>query len=415
MSGIVGMIGRTSVANGDLAVLRRDGIEVRDSARRVSARPVLESTASAMLAQKGSYRHFIIKEIYEQPEVVSHTLEHYINAGAERIELPARLPFDFAALSRLSILACGSTYYAALIAKYWFEIYARLSVEVDLASEYRCRATSLSTGDVSMVVPQSGETADTLACLGCANQRGEHTLSVVNVPTSSLARKSDVVMPILAGSEVGAASTKAFTCQLAALACLAIAAGKVRGVISPLREQMLVRSVRDIPRLMNQVLGLERDIETLARQLAESRKMLFLGRGTSYPLALEAALKVKELSYIHAEGYAAGELKHGPIALIDETASVIVIAPYDNVFSKTVSNIQEVAARGGKVILITDRVGQTAAPIKPHRTILLPNMPAFITPLVYAIPLQLMAYHIALQKRNDVDQPRNLAKSVTVE
>ena len=401
--------------DGDLAVLRRDGIEVRDSDRRVTIRPVLESSVSTTPAAKGNYRHFMIKEIYEQPEVVGQTLEHYIDASVERIDLAARLPFDFAALSKLSILACGTAYYAAFIAKYWFEIYARLSVEVDLASEYRYRATSLSPGDVSMFVSQSGETADTLACLGYASQRGGHTLSVVNVPTSSLARKSDVVMPTLAGPEIGVASTKAFTCQLAVLACLAIAAGRARGVISPLQEQMLVRSLRDVPRLMHRALEFERDIETLARQLAESRDMLFLGRGTSYPLALEGALKVKELSYIHAEGYAAGELKHGPIALIDETVPVVVIAPYDNVFGKTVSNMQEVTARGGNVILITDRQGQTAVPIRPYRNILLPNMPAFITPLVYAIPLQLMAYHIALRRRTDVDQPRNLAKSVTVE
>jgi glutamine---fructose-6-phosphate transaminase (isomerizing) len=401
--------------DGDLAVVRRDGIEVQDSEGRPAIRPVLNSTASAALAEKGNYRHFMIKEIHEQPEVVGHTLENYIDADLGAIELPVQLPFDFAALSKLSILACGTAYFAAFIAKYWFEIYAHLPVEVDLASEFRYRAASLSPGDVSMFVSQSGETADTLACLRYASQHGHHTLSVVNVATSSIARNSDVVMETLAGPEIGVASTKAFTCQLVVLACLAIAAGRARGVISPLQERVLVRALRDTPSLMRQALELERDIENLAQHLGESRSMLFLGRGTSYPLALEGALKLKELSYIHAEGYAAGELKHGPIALIDDTVPVIVIAPHDHVFGKTASNMQEVVARGGKVILITDREGQREVAIRPHRSVLLPDMSAFITPIVYAIPLQLIAYHIALLRRTDVDQPRNLAKSVTVE
>ena len=401
--------------DGDLAVVRRDGIEVRDSEGRPAIRPVVRSAASSALAEKGNYRHFMIKEIYEQPEVIGHALENYIDPDLGRIELPIKLPFDFAALSKLSIAACGTAYFAAFIAKYWFEMYARLPVEVDLASEFRYRATSLNRGDVSMFISQSGETADTLACLRYASQHGHHTLSVVNVATSSIARNSDVVMETLAGPEIGVASTKAFTSQLVVLACLAIAAGRARRVISSLEERTLVRALRDVPRLMRQALELERDIEILARDRGEDRNMLFLGRGTSYPLALEGALKLKELSYVHAEGYAAGELKHGPIALIDDTLPIIVIAPYDHVFGKTTSNMQEVVARGGKVILITDREGQREIAINPHRINVLPDMSAFITPIVYALPLQLIAYHIALLRGNDVDQPRNLAKSVTVE
>jgi glucosamine--fructose-6-phosphate aminotransferase (isomerizing) len=401
--------------DGDLAVVRGGSMEVRDSEGRIAIRPPVRSTASATVADKGNYRHFMIKEIYEQPEAVNRTLEHYIDSSLGRIELPVQLPFDFASVSKLSILACGTAYYAAFIARYWFEKYARLSVEIAIASEFRYSAAPLNPGDVSILVSQSGETADTLACLHYVKEQGQHTLSVVNVPTSSIARNSDIVMPTLAGPEIGVASTKAFTCQLAVLACLAIAAGRARGVLSLPEEQMLVRGLRDVPRLMGQALELEHDIVLLTRQLTESRNMLFLGRGTSYPLALEGALKLKELSYIHAEGYAAGELKHGPIALIDETVPVVVIAPHDHVFAKTASNMQEVAARGGCLILITDWQGRKEAAIKPYRSILLPNMPTFLTPLVYAIPLQLIAYQMALLKGNDIDQPRNLAKSVTVE
>jgi glucosamine--fructose-6-phosphate aminotransferase (isomerizing) len=401
--------------DGDLAVVRRDGVEFRDARGRIASRPIVRSTASALLVDKGNYRHFMAKEIYEQPEVVSHTIEHYIDAANGRVDLPIELPISFADISRLSILACGTAYYAGCVAKYWFETYARLPVEVDIASEFRYRAAPLRPGDAALFVSQSGETADTLASLRYAKQQGQHILSVLNVTTSSMARNSDAVLPTLAGPEIGVASTKAFTCQLAVLACLAIAAGRARGVLSPAQEQKLVRALIDVPRLMLKALECDAEIEALARTLGESRNMLFLGRGCSYPLALEGALKLKELSYIHAEGYAAGELKHGPIALVDDTVPVVVIAPSDHVLKKTASNMQEVAARGGRLILITDREGLHEATITPHKGILLPTMASLVTPLVYVIPLQLLAYHMALFKGTDIDQPRNLAKSVTVE
>ena len=300
-------------------------------------------------------------------------------------------------------------------ASYWFERFARLPVEVDIASEFRYRDAPLAPGDLAVFVSQSGETADTLASLRYAREHEQHTLAVVNVPTSTIARESDVVMPTLAGPEIGVASTKAFTCQLAALAALAIAAGRARGVLSEADEKRLVHALIEVPRHMSEALALEPQIEQLARELAKSRDVLYLGRGTSYPLALEGALKLKEISYIHAEGYAAGELKHGPIALIDETMPVIVIAPYDRVFEKTVSNMQEVAARGGRLILLTDAKGAQAAAGEPLVTLTLPTMPSTVAPLVYAVPVQLLAYHTAVIMGTDVDQPRNLAKSVTVE
>lgn len=405
----------TYLEDGDLAIVRRDSLEMRDSLGQVVIRPALKSTACSLLVDKGNYRHFMTKEIYQQPEVVGHTLEHYIDAGAEAVRLPTRLPFNFADVSRIAILACGTAYYAGFIAKYWFETFARLPVEVDIASEFRYREAPLRPGDASIFVSQSGETADTLASLRYAKEHDQHILSVVNVPTSSIARHSDAILPTLAGPEIGVASTKAFTCQLAVLACLAISAGRARGVLSSSQERALLQALTEVPRLMVEALDLEREIEALARSIGESRNALFLGRGTSYPLALEGALKLKELSYIHAEGYAAGELKHGPIALIDDNVPVIVIAPSDHVFGKTVSNMLEVSARGGRLILISDQPAQDDAAIQSFKNIVLPAMPAFITPIVYAIPLQLLAYHVALFKGTDIDQPRNLAKSVTVE
>ena len=355
------------------------------------------------------------KEIHEQPEVVAHTLAHYIDMTSERVVLPGKLPFDFRNLERLSISACGTAFYAGLTAKYWFERYARLPVEIDIASEFRYREAPMREGDLTIVVSQSGETADTLASLRYAREHKQHVLAVVNVPTSTIARESDVVMPTLAGPEIGVASTKAFTCQLSVLACLAIAAGRARGFLSETDERKLVRGLIEVPRHMNAALKLEPEIEALSREIAKCKDVLYLGRGTSFPLALEGALKLKEISYIHAEGYAAGELKHGPIALIDETMPVIVIAPHDRVFEKTVSNMQEVAARGGRIILITDPMGERAAPVNSTVTLTLPEMPSSVTPLVYAIPVQLLAYHTAVALGTDIDQPRNLAKSVTVE
>ena len=375
----------------------------------------MKTTASAALVDKGNHKHFMAKEIHEQPEVVGHTFAHYIDMTTERVRLPENLPFDWKKLHKLSISACGTAFYAGLVAKYWFERFARLSVEIDIASEFRYREAPLSPGDLAIFISQSGETADTLATLRYAKQNKQHVLSVVNVPTSTIARESDVVMPTLAGPEIGVASTKAFTCQLAVLACIAVAAGRARGVLSETDERNLVRALIEVPRHMAAALSLEPQIEELAQTLSKCSDVLYLGRGTSFPIALEGALKLKEISYIHAEGYAAGELKHGPIALIDETMPVIVIAPYDRVFDKTVSNMQEVAARGGRIILMTDPKGSAEATIELTVTLTLPDMASTVTPLVYAIPVQLLAYHTAAAIGTDVDQPRNLAKSVTVE
>jgi glutamine---fructose-6-phosphate transaminase (isomerizing) len=401
--------------DGDSAVLRRKSVEVRDANGSKVERAVVKSSASALLVDKGNYRHFMAKEIHEQPEVVSHTLARYIDTASERVRLPAPLPFDFRTLERVSMSACGTAYYAGLVAKFWFERFARLPVEIDVASEFRYREVPLNAGELAIFVSQSGETADTLATLRYAKEHKQHVLAVVNVLTSTIARESDAVLPTLAGSEIGVASTKAFTCQLAVLACLAVAAGRARGVLSEEEERTMVRSLIEVPRLMAETLALEPQVEQFARDLAKSRNVLYLGRGTSYPLALEGALKLKEISYIHAEGYAAGELKHGPIALIDEKMPVIVIAPYDRVFEKTVSNMQEVAARDGKIILLSDPKGAHEAHVDSLFKLTLPAMPATVTPLVYAIPVQLIAYHTAAVMGKDIDQPRNLAKSVTVE
>jgi glucosamine--fructose-6-phosphate aminotransferase (isomerizing) len=400
--------------DGDWAAVTHKGVEVHDAKGHIVNRPVVKSAASSVLIDKGNHRHFMAKEIHEQPEVVGHTLAHYLDMTTERVLLP-KLPFDLRALKRLCISACGTAYYAGLVAKYWFERYARLPVEIDIASEFRYREAPLEAGDLAVFVSQSGETADTLASLRYAREQKQHVVSIVNVPASTIARESDVVLPTLAGPEIGVASTKAFTCQLAVLACLAIAAGRARGVLSESKERELVRALIEVPRHMAAALALEPQIELLARDLAKSRDVLYLGRGTSFPLAMEGALKLKEISYIHAEGYAAGELKHGPIALIDETMPVIVIAPYDRVFEKTVSNMQEVAARGGRLILMTDAKGAREATVDSLLTLTLPDIPETVTPLVYAIPVQLIAYHTAVTIGTDVDQPRNLAKSVTVE
>jgi glucosamine--fructose-6-phosphate aminotransferase (isomerizing) len=401
--------------DGDSVVLRRDGVEVRDAKGSKAERPILRSSASAFLVDKGNYRHFMAKEIHEQPEVVGHTLAHYLDMAAECVRLPVELPFDLRQLQRVSISACGTSYYAGLVAKYWFERFARLPVDIDVASEFRYREPPLQADGLAVFVSQSGETADTLATLRYAKEHRQHSLAIVNVPASTIARESDVVMPTLAGPEICVASSKAFTCQLGVLACLAIAAGRVRGVLSEKDERALVHALIEVPRLMNEALALESKIELLAVDLAKSRNVLYLGRGTSFPLALEGALKLKEISYIHAEGYAAGELKHGPIALIDEQMPVIVIAPHDRIFEKTLSNLQEVAARRGRIILITDPMGAHEVREDALPTITLPAMPATVTPMVYAIPVQLIAYHTAVVMGTDVDQPRNLAKSVTVE
>ena len=401
--------------DGDWVVLTHKGATVYDRKNAVADREIVKHGPSTSLVDKANYRHFMAKEIHEQPEVVGHTLARYVDMGTERVMLPARLPFDFKDIQRISITACGTASYAGFVAKYWFERFARVPVELDVASEFRYREAPLRKGDLAIFISQSGETADTLAALRYAKAQGVHTLSVVNVPTSTIARESEIVMPTLAGPEIGVASTKAFTCQLMVLAALAIAAGPGRGELSEADETKLVHGLVEVPRLIAAALTTEPQIEKLAREIAKSKDVLYLGRGTSYPLALEGALKLKEISYIHAEGYAAGELKHGPIALIDETMPVVVIAPYDRVFEKTVSNMQEVAARGGNIILMTDAKGAEEATVDSLVTIILPDMAATFTPIVYAIPVQLLAYHTAVVMGTDVDQPRNLAKSVTVE
>ncbi|MDE2379162.1 glutamine--fructose-6-phosphate transaminase (isomerizing) [Bradyrhizobium sp.] len=401
--------------DGDWAVLSRERGVIHDASGAVVNREVLKSGASSFLVDKANYRHFMAKEIHEQPEVVGHTLARYVDMASERVALPVKLPFDFNTIQRITITACGTASYAGYVAKYWFERLARVPVEVDVASEFRYREAPLRKGDLAIFISQSGETADTLAALRYAKAEGVHTVSVVNVPTSTIARESETVLQTLAGPEIGVASTKAFTCQLMVLAALAIAAGTARGELSGDDETRLVHGLVEIPRLISAALATEPQIEKLAREIAKSRDVLYLGRGTSFPLALEGALKLKEISYIHAEGYAAGELKHGPIALIDENVPVVVIAPHDRVFEKTVSNMQEVAARGGSIILMTDAKGAAEATVDSLVTIVLPDMAAAFTPMVYAVPVQLLAYHTAVIMGTDVDQPRNLAKSVTVE
>jgi len=399
---------------GDWAALTRKGAEIHDASGKRVERRIQRSPAGSLLAEKGNYRHFMAKEIHEQPEVVGHTLARYIDMGGLRLK-PFAWPADPARLTRLSIVGCGTAYMAGLIAKYWIERLARLPVEIDVASEYRYREAPVDDGGLVLVISQSGETADTLASLRYAKERGAKTVGIVNVPDSSIARLTDAAAPTLAGPEIGVASTKAFTCQLAALAALAIGLGKARGTIDEGAESALIGELVATPGLLAEALKLEPKAERLAHVVARARDVLYLGRGTAYPLALEGALKLKELSYIHAEGYAAGELKHGPIALIDEAMPVIVIAPRDAVFGKTVSNMQEVAARGGRLILIGDGHAAEDAGVAIEHVLPMPDMAATFAPIVYAAPIQMLAYHTAVVMGKDADQPRNLAKSVTVE
>jgi len=404
----------TFLEDGDWVILSRDKVEVRDENGNRVDRQVHTTAASAMLVDKGSHKHFMAKEIAEQPEVIGHTLAEYLDLVGQKVDLPD-LPFDLAEVERITISACGTAYYAGLTAKYWFEGIAGVPVDVDVASEFRYRGVPLTPGGLSVFVSQSGETADTLAALRYCKEHGQHTLGVVNVRESSIARECEAVMPTFAGTEVGVASTKAFTCQLAVLACLAIAVGRARGTISREKEIELVDALFETPRLIAEFLREEPHVEAIAKGIIHARDILYLGRGVSYPIALEGALKLKEISYIHAEGYAAGELKHGPIALIDESVPVIVIAPRDELYDKTVSNLEEVAARGGQVIFITDVENGHGADDGGMKRILLPHAHPFVTPVLYAVPIQLLAYHAAVQLGTDVDQPRNLAKSVTVE
>jgi glucosamine--fructose-6-phosphate aminotransferase (isomerizing) len=403
----------TYLEDGDWAVLTREKAEVFDMEGRKVERPAIKSVASSLLVDKGNFRHFMAKEIHEQPDVISHTLANYIDFSRGSVSLPD-LGVDPASIDRVCISACGTAYFAGLVGKYWLERYARIPVEIDIASEFRYREPPLAPGGLAVFVSQSGETADTLATLRYCKSQGQRIATIVNVRSSTIARESDVVLPTLAGPEIGVASTKALTCQLSVLACLAIGLGRARGAISEAKEKELVRALGEVPRHISTILRGEARYEKLAHFLSHARDVLYLGRGVSYPIALEGALKLKEISYIHAEGYAAGELKHGPIALIDESVPVVVVAPEDDLFDKTVSNMQEVAARGGRIVLVSnagaDRVG---CKLEAHLPV--PTAHPFTNALLYTVPVQLLAYHTAVFMGTDVDQPRNLAKSVTVE
>ncbi|MEQ8749756.1 MAG: glutamine--fructose-6-phosphate transaminase (isomerizing) [Amphiplicatus sp.] len=404
----------TYLDEGDWTVLTREGFEVFNaSGAKVSRKEVISSAADAMVDKDG-HRHFMAKEIHEQPEVIAHTLSRYLDPATETMRLPEGA-FDFKTLDRLTISACGTAYYAGLISKYWFETWAGLPVEIDIASELRYRNVPYTKGGGALFVSQSGETADTLAALREARANGQKIAAVVNVPESSIAREADVIFPMAAGPEIGVASTKACTCQLTALASIALAAGRQRGRIDAAEEKRLARALLEIPRLVSEALKQSDAIEEIAKEIAKARDVLYIGRGVSFPLAMEGALKLKEISYIHAEGYAAGELKHGPIALIDKSVPVIVVAPHDALFEKTVSNMLEVMARGGKALLISDAKGIKEAGDGLWLSIETPEVEPLLAPIVYAVPIQLLAYFTATAKGTDVDQPRNLAKSVTVE
>lgn len=397
----------------DWAIITPDTAMIYNDGRLVN-REVKQTALSGALIGKGNYRHFMMKEIAEQPAVIGDTLQVFLNPLERRIELP-KMPVDFAKVSRITIVACGTAYLAGFVAKYWFEQIARLPVEIDVASEFRYRAAPMPKDGVTIVISQSGETADTLAAMRYAKAQDNRIIAVVNVPESTIARESDVVLQTLAGPEIGVASTKAFTTQLTVLACLAIAAARARGTIDAKREAELSTALIEVPARVAEVLNHDQHLKEIALKVAEARDVLFLGRGTSYPIALEGALKLKEISYIHAEGYAAGEMKHGPIALIDETVPVIVVAPHDDLFDKTASNLQEVRARGGRVIFFSDAAGINKLGGDTMAAVELPSVDPFVAPILYAVPVQLLAYHAAVAKGTDVDQPRNLAKSVTVE
>ena len=397
----------------DWVVLRPDGVTIYNDRRKVE-RPVRETALSGALIGKGNYPHFMLKEIFEQPAVIGDTLQSFLNPLTRQVQLPD-LPFDFAKMPRLTIVACGTAFLAGLVAKYWFESVARLPVEVDIASEFRYRAAPMPEGGVTIAISQSGETIDTLAALQYAKTQGQTCLAIVNVLESVIAREAHAVMQTLAGPEIGVASTKAFTTQLTVLAVLAIAAARARGHLSPEREAELCAALIETPAKVTEILAREDDITAMAQSVVKARDVLFLGRGSSYPIALEGALKLKEISYIHAEGYAAGEMKHGPIALIDENVPVVVVAPSDDVFDKTASNVEQVEARGGRVVLFSDARGVARLGGRAEASMTLPDIDPFAAPILYSIPAQLLAYRVAVLKGTDVDKPRNLAKSVTVE
>jgi glucosamine--fructose-6-phosphate aminotransferase (isomerizing) len=399
---------------GDWAEVSPAGAIIHDASGSRVERPIKRTATSGALIGKGNFAHFMLKEIYEQPAVIGDTLHTLLNPWNQVVTMPP-LGFDPTRIPRVTLVACGTSYHAALVAKYWFERIARIPVDLDIASEFRYRGVDLPQGGLAVFISQSGETADTLAALRYARDRGQHTLSIVNVAESSMARQSDSVLLTQAGPEIGVASTKAFTTQLTVLACLVIAMAASRGAIDRDTEKRLCQALTEVPGRANDVLTHDERLAGLARDICEARDVLYLGRGTGYPIALEGALKLKEISYIHAEGYAAGEMKHGPIALIDETMPIIVIAPSDELFDKTASNMQEVVARGGRVIFLSDRSGIERLGTMAAASIELPHVDPFVSPLLYTIPVQLLAYHVAVAKGTDVDQPRNLAKSVTVE
>ena len=399
---------------GDWVVVRRDGAQVFNQENNPVEREITTSGASAAATEKGNYRHFMQKEIFEQPTVVAQTLSSYVHRADNSVALP-QFDFDLSSVRRVTIVACGTSFYAGLVAKYWFEHFARVPVDIDVASEFRYREPVLEDGGLALFISQSGETADTLAALRHCKANGQTIAVVVNVPTSSMAREADLLLPTHAGPEIGVASTKAFTCQLAVLAALAAHMAVKKGLMDRAEEEEVVAHLLEAPACLNAALDHDDDIAAMAHLIAPARDVLYLGRGPDYPLALEGALKLKEISYIHAEGYAAGEMKHGPIALIDEKVPVIVIAPSGPLFEKTISNMEEVRARGGQIVLVSDAKGLEDAGEGCLATIEMPRVHPLIAPLVYAVPVQLLAYHVACVKGTDVDQPRNLAKSVTVE
>jgi glucosamine--fructose-6-phosphate aminotransferase (isomerizing) len=399
---------------GDWVAVRRGSVQIYDRANQPVEREIVQSGASSAPIEKGNYRHYMLKEIHEQPLVVAQTLQSYVRPFEGVVALPDA-GLDLAAVNRVTIVACGTSFYAGMVAKYWFEQFARVPVDIDVASEFRYRQPVLEPGGLALFISQSGETADTLAALRHARAEQQRIAVVVNVPTSSMAREADLLLPTHAGPEIGVASTKAFTCQLAVLAALAANLARAKGRLEPEAEREIVGHLQEAPAALNAALGHDEEIAAMAHLIAPARDVLYLGRGPDYPMALEGALKLKEISYIHAEGYAAGEMKHGPIALIDDHVPVIVIAPSGPLFEKTVSNMQEVRARGGKIVLISDAEGLAEAGEGCMATIEMPKVHPLIAPLVYAVPVQLLAYHVAVEKGTDVDQPRNLAKSVTVE
>jgi len=404
----------TYLEEGDWAVVTSRTVRIFDAANTEVCRPIREAAASGALIGKGNYRHFMLKEIFEQPAVIGDTLQALINPATQTIHLPD-LPFALGDIGKITLLACGTAHHAGLIAKYWLETLARIPVEADIASEFRYRAPAMPRDGAAIVISQSGETFDTLAALRYCREAGQKIIAIVNQPESTIAREADVVLPTLAGPEIGVASTKAFTTQLAVLAAFTIALARARGTIDAAEEARLAGQLAEVPSRASEVLHHDESIQEIAAAIALARDVLYLGRGTSYPLALEGALKLKEISYIHAEGYAAGEMKHGPIALIDDNVPVVVVAPPDGLFDKTLSNVEEVIARGGRVVMISDAAGLARLGGRCAFGIAVPYCAPFVAPLLYAIPVQLLAYHTAVLKGTDVDQPRNLAKSVTVE